>query len=73
MTIDTIMYQFVVHEQKKTISSQCKYFLGLTFLVNNYNLPIEKERKSERWMPWLWEAKKDVVSCDKVREGANDL
>ena len=24
-------------------------------------------------MPWLWEAMKDVVSCDKFREGANDL
>ena len=33
----------------------------------------EKERKSERWMPWLWEAMKDVVSCDKLRVGANDL
>lgn len=22
-------------------------------------------------MPWLSEAKKDVVSCDKLREGAN--
>ena len=33
----------------------------------------EKENKSERWMPRLWEAMKDVVSCEKVREGANDL
>ena len=41
-------------------------------MVNNYNI-TEKERKSERWMPWLWEAMKDVVSCDKVRVGANDL
>ena len=24
-------------------------------------------------MPWLWEAMKDVVSCDKLRVGANDL
>ena len=23
-------------------------------------------------MPWLWEAMKDVVSCDKLRVGAND-
>ena len=38
---------------------------------------VEKERKkqnkSERWMPWLWEAMKDVISCDKLRVGANNL
>ena len=31
----------------------------------------EKENKSERWMPWLPEAMKDVVSCDKARGSAN--
>ena len=31
----------------------------------------EKEKKSERRMPWLPEAKKDVVSCDKARGFAN--
>jgi len=25
------------------------------------------------WMPWRKQAKKDVVSCDKLREGANSL
>ena len=25
------------------------------------------------WMPWRKEAMKDVVSCDKLREGANSL
>ncbi len=34
---------------------------------------IEKANKSERWMPRLWEAMKDVISCDKFREGANNL
>ena len=24
-------------------------------------------------MPWLLEAKKDVTSCEKLREGANDF
>ena len=24
-------------------------------------------------MPWLSEAKKDVISCDKLRGGANNL
>ena len=26
-----------------------------------------------RWMPWLTEAMKDAISCDKLRVGANDL
>ena len=33
----------------------------------------EKVRKGARWMPWLTEAMKDVISCDKPRVGANDL
>ena len=45
----------------------------LRHLVAIFAESEEKERKSERWMPWLWEAMKDVVSCDKVRVGANDL
>ena len=31
----------------------------------------EKEKKSERRMPWLPKAKKDVVSCEKLRGSAN--
>ncbi len=34
---------------------------------------IKKANKSERWMPRLWEAKKDVISCDKLGGGANNL
>ena len=33
----------------------------------------EKVRKGARWMPWLTEAMKDVISCDKPGVGANDL
>ena len=64
--------QLITHEQIEKLSSQCKYKWGWPVMVNNYNI-TEKEEKSERWMPWLWEAMKDVVSCDKVRVGANDL
>ena len=35
------------------------------------SLKYEKEKKSERGMPWLPEAKKDVVSCEKLRGSAN--
>ena len=31
----------------------------------------EKENKSERRMPRLLEARKDVVSCEKLRGSAN--
>ena len=34
-------------------------------------IEYEKENKSERRMPWLSEAKKDVVSCEKPRGFAN--
>ena len=27
--------------------------------------------KSAGWMPWHWEPTKDVISCDKLRRGAN--
>ena len=33
---------------------------------------IEKVRKGAWRMPWLMEAMKDVISCDKPRVGAND-
>ena len=28
--------------------------------------------KGVRWMPWLLQAMKDVISCDKPRSGANN-
>ena len=32
----------------------------------------KKVSKGTWWMPWLSEAMKDVISCDKLRVGAND-
>ena len=34
---------------------------------------MEEVNKGIRWMPWLSEAMKDVISCDKPRLGANIL
>ena len=34
---------------------------------------VKKVEKGARWMPWLTEAMKDVISCDKPRVGANNL
>ena len=36
-----------------------------------FTYKYEKENKSERRMPWLPEAMKDVVSCEKLRGSAN--
>ena len=33
----------------------------------------KKVTKSKRWMPWLSVAMKDVISCVKLRGGANNL
>ena len=34
--------------------------------------PTKKVNKGARWMPWLTEARKDVISCDKPGVGANN-
>ena len=34
---------------------------------------MAKVDKGAWWMPWLTEAMKDVISCDKPGLGANDL
>lgn len=48
------------------------YFLGL---ATNLKCSTSKKEvgKGNRRMPWLSKAKKDVISCDKLRGGANDL
>ena len=33
---------------------------------------VKKVGKGIRWMPRLLQAMKDVISCDKLRGGAND-
>ena len=32
---------------------------------------LSKDFKGVRWMPWRYQPKKDAVSCDKLRGGAN--
>ena len=44
-------------------------FIGKRIVI--HYLEREKERKSERRMPRLPEARKDVVSCEKARGSAN--
>ena len=54
-----------------------RLILRTTYLVNEihlsvYEYEIKEVGKGNRRMPWLSKAKKDVISCDKVRGGAND-
>ena len=37
----------------------------------SYKRVMKKVSKGAWRMPWLSEAKKDVISCDKLRVGAN--
>ena len=58
---------------KSNVGNNSKFKILNSKLLRHTISLIEKESKSERWMPWLSEAMKDVVSCDKLRVGANDL
>ncbi len=50
------------------ISTQPKVFAGIPLC-----LPAgEKVNKGAWRMPWLTEAMKDAISCDKLRVGANN-
>jgi hypothetical protein len=64
MNIDTI---FDVLETK---SQQIRGFRDKFYLYKIYK-KRKKVNKGVRRMPWLSEAKKDVISCDKLRILAN--
>ena len=50
-----------------------EYFLtGLWVTKTEKEYDIKEVGKGNRRMPWLSKAKKDVISCDKLRGGAND-
>jgi hypothetical protein len=38
-----------------------------------YRVEVNKCNKGIWWMPWRREAMKDVVRCEKLRGGANNL
>ena len=48
------------------------YFLFLIFYLAR-SAQMAKVEKGAWRMPWLTEAMKDVISCDKLGLGANDL
>ena len=43
----------------------------MSYSITKVLLYCEKVSKGARRMPWLSEAMKDVISCDKHRLGAN--
>ena len=46
---------------------------GITDAYIENIVVFDKANKGVRWMPWHMKAMKDVVSCEKPREGANSL
>ena len=52
---------------------QPKVYMPLGTDVPRSMCDIKTKRKGVRRMPWLLQAKKDVISCEKPRVGANDL
>ena len=50
------------------------YFLCTSMIRFLIRLVGKKKVMKGAWrMPWLTEAMKDVISCDKLRVGANNL
>ena len=44
-----------------------------SLVIDRYETIVQDEvEKGARWMPWLTEAMKDVISCDKPGVGANN-
>ena len=61
--------------QKKTSNKNRLYdFITIIHIIDHKRAKkYKKANKSERRMPWLKEAMKDVISCDKSGVGANNL
>ena len=55
-------------EEKSSLTCWFCSLINKREITRDYS---KKVNKSEWWMPWLSEAKKDVTSCDKLRGGAN--
>ena len=53
--------------QKCATENQKRHLLYVTL----YMQETGKARKSTGRMPWHWEPMKDVISCEKLRGGAN--
>ena len=58
--------------RRKTLEGRFERLVGFISLTWVRARNSKKVRKGVRRMPWLSEAKKDVISCDKLWGGAND-
>ena len=61
------------HLSKSEICFHVFRSLAIWTFENSLNLIFGQVIKGMRWMPRHTEAMKDVVSCDKLRRGANNL
>ena len=72
----TVMKLFMTDNQNLNLIARLILKLHTRFGFNNLKSgmsDIKEVGKGNRRMPWLSKAKKDVISCDKLRGGANDL
>ena len=51
------------HKAKFTVQASVKKSRGMLLVSKFYG----QATKGTRWMPWHFEAMKDVASCDKLR------
>ena len=53
-----------------SVPAPCRSFFGW---YEELGIIVKKVGKGVWRMPWLVQAMKDVISCDKLRVGAHDL
>jgi len=58
------------HKASFTVQASVSYREKRMLLVSKF---YGQATKGTRWMPWHFEAMKDVASCDKLRLGASIL
>ena len=63
----------VVERQCGEMDDTLQQFMQKRTLYKNMLQSMHKMCIRDRRMPWLSEAMKDVISCDKLRGGANNL
>ena len=62
----------MLYKRKKKSESR-KYSRRVIKFIKMVRWYLTKVRKGTWRMPWLSEAMKDVISCEKPRSGANSL
>ena len=69
---ESLMMSGNLRFQPRSQESESKEFQDLKEIQRS-DWPKGQAKKGTRWMPWYWEPKKDVTSCEKLRGGAHIL